>query len=455
MPLSMGEHLKIKVVDFVCSSCGSLIRTKDKGSRRRQKDKICSFNEWQYQNVGSFSNLALRLISHLLKSTTSKIETVFKKLRADPLTIKELIDSLYDAGYLLLEEKKVSATRWEISTLSIPDSVLDELLEIVGSKKIIDELIKQIKELVGLPAQEDLENIHHLFCDQLNQLEKNGRAFITSKEGKVIASTSKIEKYKLLLKALFEIYQETSAGRRIPFRTLSIRLAAQSKKLNNYKEEITTILDSDMRSLGIYPHAVGCWVSGEFHFKVNGYSGHGRAGYPAIFVSVESFPSMTITSSDVNKILIIENQTVFEEVLRRGLYSRKDCAVLFSEGFMSTPQEKMIRYLIASGASEVYMWNDLDPHGILIYLSAIKRLNRYIKPVFMTKNLFTAVPDGYSRELKKEDISVLKALSCEEPSLKALQEVIMSTGIKIEQEILLDYLSDDNILYFDCLNTPE
>ncbi|MCG9969524.1 hypothetical protein L9W92_16080 [Pelotomaculum terephthalicicum JT] len=88
--------------------------------------------------------------------------------------------------------------------------------------------------------------------------------------------------------------------------------------------------------------------------------------------------------NNAETILIVENKTIFEEVLRRGLYERKDCAVVYSEGYLS------------SG----------DKH-------------------------------------------LLQNLKVDNPILIKLMEAMEKNDRKVEQEILLDILTNEQILCFD------
>ncbi len=365
--------------------------------------------------------------------------------------IDESISFLFQNGWLLRHEKRTGTSRWEVLKLEIMASRWHEVEEILGISQ--NDMSGTLKKLSLISTDKEVEplaeRIRRLLIGQYEQLCSKGVAVLSLAE-RTIASSKYHEKYEIIINTLLEIYGLVKNHGRISFRSLAQRITGDSKGLSPYKREIEQLLGIDLREADIYDHSDLCYVSGGFTYKVRDFVGNGKSGYPYLVLTEETVAEMEIVETPESRMLVVENLTVFEEILRRGYYKRNDVIVLYSQGYISQVQMTLILKLLTYGnLSEVLMWADPDPYGIDIFRDLCRRLEETsakVKPVMMDRSSCQRL--SVMKPLENADRTLLTNSSQDglPEDMQELWQYFIESGLKGEQEGFLEEMSDKELL---------
>ncbi|WP_143153407.1 Wadjet anti-phage system protein JetD domain-containing protein [Desulfitobacterium chlororespirans] len=365
--------------------------------------------------------------------------------------IEEGITCLFQKGWLIRQEKRAGISRWEIFKLEIIPFKWPEVESTLGIRRfdrtdILTQLSLVTMENEQAPMAERLRRILSNQYEQLLSKEEG----VLSVEGRTLASSRYPEKYLTIMNTLLEIYGLVKTHERISFRNLALRITGESKGLSPYKKDIEQLLGADLRGFYIYDHSDLCYVSGPFTYRIRGLKGSGKGGYPYIILTEETVAEIEIMEMPKTQILVIENLTVFEEILRRGYYERNDVIILFSQGYISQVQISFILKLLTHAQiSEIFMWADPDPFGIDIFRNFSRHLEKLgveVKPVLMDKHSCKRL--RIMKPLGNADQELLISSQQEglPEGLQQLWKYFVDSGMKGEQESFLEVLTDKELL---------
>ncbi len=255
------------------------------------------------------------------------------------------------------------------------------------------------------------------------------------------------------LSRLFALTRGETAGR--PIRALSVRLYADSKRLENLLQTADrlsraiwgTAVSDELGLYRAYPEA-GLALLGRIRFKAGGdpWQCDGR---------ILSLPSTSVASIEAIKldrlqppeepfpgptVLSIENKETFH-VLAAGLKRQSHslpsgtAALIYTAGH---PNDAVIGLLslCSSAGARMYHYGDLDPDGILILQEIRDALAVPLAPWLMTAALHRRYA-RYGYTLDRAQMSRLKQVRPDAPpELIELAREIGNTGLGVEQEII-------------------
>lgn len=151
-------------------------------------------------------------------------------------------------------------------------------------------------------------------------------------------------------------------------RTFSAHWLDDSKQLMRNRQLIEQYLDIKLEDVGLFRHTpiVYCW--GPFEATHNGRSVNGKAGSPFIALTAETIRELTELQVRAESIIVIENQTAFETMLRAPL--RQDNVLyLFSGGHAGLAERKLLfSWLHATPNISWWVWTDWDLGGVRIQM---------------------------------------------------------------------------------------
>lgn len=375
-----------------------------------------------------------------LRTLTPKL-----KMQLDPLSLEKNLENFCKQGSIELYYRYRSFGEPELRSIRISLDQYESLRTFFGIPKKDEELnnVMQMLQaaLVKLEGNEDLrlKKIRALFKEQSEFIENYGKADIF-KNGKILASTKSLEKYKYVIRALYEIALIIKEDRYLSFRELSLRVCGNTKKLKNYKKEIEELLDN-IEEFNISDHIPLLFIAGNFGYNCKGHCSC-LASMDYTVLTENTVKALEITDIEASKILLIENLTAFEEVVKKGLLGARDAITIWLSGYPSSRHrvitEKILRFKKIPG----YCWCDIDPDGIQIFQTVknfFDKSNCSLEPILMDaealKKAFIKLK--LSEEDKKKILDLKKS---DHNSFQQLMDYMLENSIKAEQEVFLDQL---------------
>jgi len=335
--------------------------------------------------VDLMERLARRLID--LRPMRWSTLTKFAKRGIDRVDIEETVTALFRAGWFEFRHKRDRAGNPEPTQLRLLESAVD------GASV-----------LIGIPSP-------------------------TQREQTLV----------LLRDALFELRERR--GPPIPERVLVRQIFGTTKsiRIRDLRADLESTVGVPLEDLV------------RFHVDVALTAGPARFQYRDVPVDLRgSSPWMAITEpvaaelsklvlEDVDELVCVENQTVFESLLYEGLADTS--VVLFTAGYLGKVQRDWIRKLLDAGIRRVRHWGDLDPWGLDIYRDLRSFVLEHDPRVEVAP--WRMEPDPLERSdtqrLTAQDwVALHRYLKREDPPLRETAEAMKRLGRKLEQEALLD-----------------
>lgn len=375
-----------------------------------------------------------------LRALTPKL-----KMQLDPLSLQKNLETFCKQGFIELYYRYRSFGEPELSSVRIYLDQYESLRNFFGIPKKEDQINNLMQTLqaalMKLDGNEDLrlKMIRALFKEQSESIENCGKADII-KNGKKLASTQALEKYKYIIKALYEIAIIIKEDRYISFRELSLIVCGETKKLKNYKKEIEELLD-DLEEFNITDHVPLLFIAGNFGYNCRGYSSS-LASMDYTVLTENTVKALEITDIGASKILLIENLTAFEQVVKKGLLGGGDAITIWLSGYPSSRHEAITEKILRFKKIPGYCWCDLDPDGIQIFQTVknfFDKSNCPLEPILMDvetlKKAFIKL--RLSDEDKKKILDLKKS---NQSQFQELIDYMLENGVKAEQEVFLDQL---------------
>jgi hypothetical protein len=198
-------------------------------------------------------------------------------------------------------------------------------------------------------------------------------------------------------------------------------------------------LNAGFEALGLIRHTpvVYCW--GNWQANCGGYVIDGRAGVPFVALSAETISTLENLQINAQSILIVENQTVFETILRPP-NRRNDYLYLFSGGFAGYAERHLLeRWFQSQPDLPWYVWTDWDVGGI--------RIQEHWRTWSLQRNLSFPIPfmwqedilekwRDFGQPLDDQQVNILETMN------NPLADVLLHLESAIEQEAVLHEFSD-------------
>ena len=192
--------------------------------------------------------------------------------------------------------------------------------------------------------------------------------------------------FRSVVMALAYSVKLQSQGQSEPLRVVSERVWGKSKVLERYKKEITRVAGAPLSGLNLTLMPDLIFFYGDLEYQVAGREASGLAGYPAVLAE-NSVRKMKVTGLGAQKILIIENLAVFNEVLKRRYYNQSDTLVMWSEGYLTSTKRTFLAKLLCFNPLPVFIWSDIDADGLMLTWDMVKFLSAHgikARPVLMS-----------------------------------------------------------------------
>lgn len=400
--------------------------------------------------------LAAKLLGRLLRGPT--FVHSLRRICPDQVVLEDLLGKLCRQGLVVLVEGNDSTTRTRYSLKWVclrPEAEEDVALGL-GRRRSPEE-VERLVRLIGDQIRPDLPILPVDKPDAagtLRRLEETieaqkaqlrvGRSFVEFPDGRRINSDS--PSYEGLLRALIGVrgaladYLQT--GRTTTLRSLSNAVfGGHSKELSVHRRNLETLLGSPLEDIGITSHEFEIRMGGHLVYRLDGEEFRTTWGRPFCTITATTAREMEIRSLNAGRVLVVENRTCFEELLRRGFPWVSDSLLIWGAGY---PAEELVTFLQKVESSHpgipILGWHDPDPDGMAILRDFRAKLGR-MAPVLMDAKAFRRLK--HLRNLTLRDLRILEGFDSDpDPDLRSLAGAIRAAGGKGEQEEFLAILSD-------------
>jgi len=240
----------------------------------------------------------------------------------------------------------------------------------------------------------------------------------------------------------------------VPERILSIELFADSKRLSALRRPFKNAVGLELEDFGVYRHSHLLYFAGPLTFRLGETEFSGTSITPFWVLPEPALAELVVVEAPT-AVLLVENQTCFEELGRFGLAEAAGVLAIFTAGYLSGPERELIELCLAAGSDRILAWMDPDPWGVDI---AVAIQNEFgdratVVPVLMNPETFDALEQKSPLEEADEKlIPRLRERLHEHPSwsstLLGLLDLMETTGQKGEQEELLRLLAEEQLLAY-------
>jgi DNA topoisomerase VI subunit A len=447
-----GEFNEARQVKLRRCKCGKKkisYRIKDIGILRKgltDNPKIEILEEYRKEGVIPLKK-ALKFASKKEDYYEISLRTLTPKLKMqlDPLSIQRNLETFCKQGFIELYYRYRSFGEPELRSVRIYPERYESFRNLFGIPNKEEQLnnLMQILQavLIKLDGNEDLrlKKIRELLKEQSESIENCGGADII-KNGKKLASTKALEKYKYVIRSLDEIALIIKEDKYISFRELSLRVCGDTKKLKNYKKEIEELLDN-IEEFNITDHVPLLFIAGNFGYNCRGH-GSCLASMDYTVLTENTVKALEITDIAASKILLIENLTAFEQVVKKGLLGAGDAVTIWLSGYPSSRHKAIIEKILQFKKIPGYCWCDIDPDGIQIFQTVnnfFNESNCSLEPILMDVE---ALKKAFVKlRLSEEDKNkILDLKKSNQTHFRELLDYMLEKSIKAEQEVFLDTL---------------
>ena len=222
-------------------------------------------------------------------------------------------------------------------------------------------------------------------------------------------------------------------------RGFSARWLGDSKEFTRDRRDICEYLQISLEELGLYRHSpvVYCW--GPFRARLNQQEIYGKAGVPFIALTAETVRFMEIGEVSAARVLVVENQTAFEYLLRTR-QTEDNSLYLYSGGHAGFGEREWLKkILLAQPGIPWFLWTDWDYGGTRIHMDwehwALRETLSAPYSWLSTRE-FSTRWKRLGKEFSKDELEKIQKLA--HPFSAFLQEV----GYSLEQEAMLQDFPD-------------
>lgn len=251
-------------------------------------------------------------------------------------------------------------------------------------------------------------------------------------EGSRIVMKS-LTNYSLLLETLREILITADSHEYISLRELAVKITGDSKGLETIRPYLKNTL-GDLRDYGINEHSPLIFCKLPVIGKIGDKTVDLSACNDYVSMTVRTAESFKPVSSEMKRIVLIENLTPFEKIAKESEKSNSDTGIIFLSGYPPIYIKNFTTRLMEFNPVEGLIWCDLDPDGIEIALTAGEWFsNSSWKPIFMEENYLSS---SKTKPLTSSDYRKLSLLK-ERKDIDVFSQLLSEMerlGIKVEQE---------------------
>lgn len=252
------------------------------------------------------------------------------------------------------------------------------------------------------------------------------------------------------LPVLRTIHQLLANPGSVSERLLSQEVFGDSKELGRYRGILERLAGGDLLRLGIERHSHLVYMAGPLDIETRDGVVPLGSLRPFVALPEEIVKSATIRT-EAERLVLVENQTCFEEIARRGLPEVWQAVVLFGRGFLPGPERSVVRQLAAlPGMREIWGWFDPDPAGLFIFADVARLIKETgtrvrVRPLLMDVEVVRGCAGG--TELTAWDRNQLERLAEMglPPALEELRVYLLRSGCKVEQEEVLRTTDDRSL----------
>jgi hypothetical protein len=435
-PAAKDWHIDTQIRQSICTICERQRSENYTGVRKRYRST--------FQNR---TNIPQWLVTIPLARGRG-LDELITILGKNRLEIEDLVGDWLDAGYVVVEEhQSKSNSVYIMNRIWLTETAQQHLIVKPQAEKSAEDMKAKQKLLNLLNSwQNDYTvalQIHHLdseLCqviekiagwlkDQVSALEADRWVALplSSQRSGSTAHQRWLAVLRGTLKLLANNHWEYE-------RTFSSRWLGDSKAFSADRRNIEKYLqiEGGFERLGLVRHTpvIRCW--GAWQTRFGDYVIHGQAGTPFITLSALTIQNLQDIRIDAEQILIIENQTVFETLLREP---NLQTLYLFGSGFSGyAEREILLQWLKAKPSLTWSVWTDYDVGGV--------RIQRFWKDWAIQHNLPQPKSYLWILENLQKWVSLGKPLTTTEHNALVqiddnLAHILLTVGYKIEQEALL------------------
>lgn len=427
-----------------CSSCSAERNLRALGRRRRQRNAV---------NDQSGEPAELRVAA--AEQRWRSIAEALAKLNTTRAELEPRIIEWLGNGWVEVEEvQDIHNKAWDIEKLRLSLDAVELLIRrpLQERQQTIDA--SKLDALTRLSGwQSDLKQAYavHSIDDEITRLLERLSSILTEQETALQngawtllpGTTLRLGDlpHQRWLYALRGIVAVLASNHWEYERAFAARWLGHSKALITDRKDLETYLCLPLEKLGLFKHSpiMYCW--GPFTADFEGRVIDGQAGLPFIALSADTVQVMNLVALPASAILVIENQTAFEFMLRSPL-RKPDWLYIFSGGHAGyTEREFMLKCLGFAPQLTWHVWTDWDFGGVRIQIDWTKwaESNGVSAPYAWWWNRSRldhwstcGTPlDGQER---------IKLQNLDHP----LAELLIGAGITIEQEAVLHEIKEND-----------
>jgi hypothetical protein len=224
-------------------------------------------------------------------------------------------------------------------------------------------------------------------------------------------------------------------------RTFAARWLGDSKALSGMRQKILKYLGVSLFDLGLFRHTPIVRFWGDLRADVLGYPFDGRAGIPFVSLGAETVTSLAHIKINARAILVVENQTAFETVLRPPL-RHDDVLYLFSHGHAGIAERAFLHRCLQTRPDLAWhIWTDWDLGGVRIILDWSKWADHIGVQDPLIWPWHSATPDRwrtFGTALSRKKRLALEALDT------PMSRLLCASGYTLEQEAVLPDLAAEH-----------
>ena len=322
--------------------------------------------------------------SNLLKAVSPKqwraVPQVLKQVGGNRLDLEHLLEQWLREGWIEVEEyRDPHSNEWRVQKVRLSKKAYQELVDQPQIKSLghqHQEMEVVLSKLAGWNVELDrarriwredirisslLDSLELTIAGQEEALRKGQWTALPNSTQRVGGPLH--QRWVIILRGIVALLASNQWEYE---RTFSARWLGDSKQLARDRQSIEHYLDSTLEEIGLFRHTpvVYCW--GPFVAKHHGCDISGKAGSPFVALSAETVRDLEDLQVFADAILVIENQTAFEALLREPM-RREDIVYLYSGGHAGYAERELVsRWLRVAPSIPWYIWTDWDFGGVRI-----------------------------------------------------------------------------------------
>ncbi len=305
---------------------------------------------------------------------------------------------------------------------------------------------EQVPQMEKLAAQ-NYENFQKQICEIIRDLKPSllkdhlnrcieQKELLTPNGEKVCGSEAWIKFQSVALTVAYALVL-LEQGKQEPLRIVSERIWGKSKILDRYKKEIMLVTGESLSRLNLTNTPEVIFTHGDITYMYKGHHSSLLAGAPCCLIP-ETIQGMEIEHALVDKIFIIENMAVFQEIFFREYHKRPDVLLVWGAGYISSSKLHLLKKILQHHPVPVYIWSDLDSDGLGLTLDMVKKFRKY------NVNAYPVLMGAAELDLAKGNYQAANYFNLDDPELYAIFPDVLE---RIKRKNVME--QEELLLYFD------